>query len=414
MATQRDYYDILGVPRGAGDDEIKKSFRKLAQQWHPDVNTSTEADVRFKEINEAYQVLSDPQRRQAYDMFGHAATGAAAGGGFDPFGTGGSASGGGFQGFGDLFDTLFGAASGGARRPRVPTGADLRYDLRLTFAESINGAEKEIDFGSLARCDTCSGSGAEPGTSPTTCLKCTGTGELRNVRQTMLGQMVSVTPCDRCHGTGKIVESPCHTCHGEGRVERRRKLRVTVPAGIDDGHQIRLSGEGEAAPRGGVPGNLYVVAHVAAHPELRRQETELFYDLSLSITQAALGARIRVPTADAEEEVEIKPGTQAGTEIRLRGKGVPHLRRQGSRGDVHVLVDVHVPNRLTARQRALLEELAGEFGEVDDEPEATGASEAGAGSGGQTDAPTGAAPSKRARRRAHKNGIRDRIRDVIS
>ena len=413
MATQRDYYDILGVPRGAGDDEIKKAFRKLAQQWHPDVNTSTEADVRFKEINEAYQVLSDPQRRQAYDMFGHAATGGAAGGGFDPFGTGfgGSASGG-FQGFGDLFDTLFGAAGGGARRPRVPTGADLRYDLRLTFAESISGAEKEIEFGSLARCETCSGTGAEPGTTPTTCLKCTGTGELRNVRQTMLGQMVSVTPCDRCRGTGKIVESPCQTCHGEGRVERRRKLRVTVPAGIDDGHQIRLSGEGEAAPRGGVPGNLYVVAHVAAHPELRRQETELFYDLSLSITQAALGSRVTVPTADGEEEVEIKPGTQAGTEIRLRGKGVPHLRRQGSRGDVHVLVDVHVPNRLTARQRALLQELATEFGEVDDEPEA--AADAGNEATGQADAAAGAGRPKRAGRRRRKNGIRDRIRDAIS
>ena len=415
MATQRDYYDILGVPRGAGDDEIKKAFRKLAQQWHPDVNTSEEADLRFKEINEAYQVLSDPQRRQAYDMFGHAATGGAAGGGFDPFGAGGfgGAAGGGFQGFGDLFDTLFGAAGGGARRPRVPTGADLRYDLRLTFAESISGAEKEIEFGSLARCETCSGSGAEPGTSPVTCPKCSGTGELRNVRQTMLGQMVSVTPCDRCRGTGRIVETPCHTCHGEGRVEKRRKLRVTVPAGIDDGHQIRISGEGEAAPRGGVPGNLYVVAHVTAHPQLRRQETELFYDLSLSITQAALGARVNVPTADGEEEVEIKAGTQAGTEIRLRGKGVPHLRRQGSRGDVHVLVDVHVPNRLTSRQRALLEELAGEFGEVDDEPATADGAEAAA-EAGTADSATGATRSKRAQRRRRKNGIRDRIRDAIS
>src|SRR5687768_9507350 len=341
MATQRDFYDILGVPRGASDDEIKRSFRRLAQQWHPDVNTSAEADSRFKEINEAYQVLSDPQRRQAYDMFGHAAAGAT---GFDPFGAGGAAGGfsGGFQGFGDLFDTLFGGAAGGGRRPRTPTGADLRYDLRLTFAESISGADKEIEFTSLARCETCDGSGAEPGTTPITCPKCQGSGELRNVRQTMLGQIINVTLCDRCRGTGQIVETPCHTCSGDGRVQRKRKLRVTVPAGIDDGHQIRLSGEGEAAPRAGAPGNLYVVAHVVAHPQLRRQDTELFYELSLSITQAALGARVRVPTADGEEVIEIRPGTQAGSEIRLRGRGVPHLRRTGSRGDLHVEVDVRV------------------------------------------------------------------------
>src|SRR5687768_2628189 len=306
MATQRDYYDILGVPRTAADDDIKRAFRKLAQQWHPDVNTSTEADTRFKEINEAYQVLSDPQRRQAYDMFGHAATGGAAGG-FDPFGAGGF-GGGNFTGFGDLFDTLFGGTTGAGRRPRTPTGADLRYDLRLTFEEAIAGAEKEIEFTSLARCDTCAGTGAEPGTQAITCTRCQGAGELRNVRQTMLGQVINVTVCDRCRGAGKIVETPCHTCHGDGRVERKRTLRVTVPAGIDDGHQIRLSGEGEAAPRGGVPGNLYVVAHVMAHPKLRRQDTELFYDLPLSITQAALGARVQVPTADGEEEIEVRPG----------------------------------------------------------------------------------------------------------
>ena len=402
MATQRDYYDILGVPRGAGDDEIKRSFRKLAQQWHPDVNTSVEADIRFKEINEAYQILSDPQRRQAYDMFGHAAAGA--GQGFDPF------AGGGFQGFGDLFDTLFGGAAGGGRRPRTPSGSDLRYDLRLTFAESIAGSEKQIVFTSLARCETCSGTGAEPGTQPSTCPKCQGSGELRNVRQTMLGQMINVSVCDRCRGTGNIVETPCHTCRGDGRVERKRTLHVTVPAGIDDGHQIRLSGEGEAAPRGGAPGNLYVVAHVTAHPKLRRQDTELYYDLSLSITQAALGARVSVPTADGEEEVEIRPGTQAGAEIRLRGRGVPHLRRSTSRGDVHVLVDVRIPSRLTARQRELLQLLAAEMGEGpegDEEVEAAPDGKAGA----TTDDAT---RPKRGRRRARRPGLRDRLRDVIS
>jgi molecular chaperone DnaJ len=401
MATQRDFYDILGVPRGASDDEIKRSFRRLAQQWHPDVNTSAEADARFKEINEAYQVLSDPQRRQAYDMFGRAGVGGA---GFDPFG---GAGGQGFSGFGDIFDAFFGGAAAGARRPRVPTGADLRYDLELTFAESISGTEKEIEFTSLARCETCSGSGAEPGTQPTNCPKCGGTGELRQVRSTMLGQMINVSPCDRCRGTGKIVESPCHTCRGDGRVERKRNLRVTIPAGIAEGHQVRLSGEGEGAPRGGVPGNLYVVVHVAPHPQLRRQETELFYELPLSITQAALGARVRVPTATGSEEIEIKAGTQPGAEIRLRGRGVPHLRRPDSRGDLHVLVDVKVPQRLSARQRELLEQLSAELGEVE---EATD-SDAGAG----TDSTAGAAkPRKSGRRRGRQPGLRDRLRDAIS
>jgi molecular chaperone DnaJ len=399
MATQRDYYDILGVPRGAGDEDIKRAFRKLAQKWHPDVNTSAEADLRFKEINEAYQVLSDPQRRQAYDMFGRAGVGVGTEGS-DPFG----AYQGGFGGFSDLFDAFFGGATAGARRPRVPTGADLRYDLQLTFAESISGADKEIEFSSLARCDTCNGNGAEPGSEPVTCPRCSGSGELRHVRSTMLGQMINVTTCDRCRGTGKIVEKPCPTCRGDGRIERKRKLRVAIPAGIDEGHQVRLSGEGEAAPRGGVPGNLYVVVHVAAHPQLRRQDTELFYGLPLSITQAALGARIEVPTADGKEEIEVKPGTQAGSEIRLRGRGVPHLRRPDSRGDLHILVDIRVPQRLSARQRELLEQLAIELGEVEsDEPvEATDAG---------PDAPR---RPKATRRRARRPGLRDRLRDAIS
>jgi molecular chaperone DnaJ len=403
MATQRDYYDVLGVPRGAADDDIKRSFRKLAQQWHPDVNTSKEADARFKEINEAYQVLSDPQRRQAYDMFGHAA-GAAGAGGFDPFGGAGGQAGG-FQGFGDIFDAFFGGAAAGGRRPRVPTGADLRYDIQITFAESITGAEKEIEFTSLTKCETCGGDGAEPGTEPITCPKCHGTGELRSIRSTMLGQIVNVVACDRCKGTGKIVETPCHTCKGDGRVERKHKLQVTIPAGIDDSHQIRLTGEGEAAPRGGVPGNLYVVVHVTPHPQLRRRDTELYYELLLSITQAALGARVSVPTADGSEEIEIKAGTQTGSEIKLRGKGVPHLRRQNSRGDLHVMVQVRVPSRLSARQRELLEELAVELGEVEPEGADVAAAD-GAGAGNQ-------AP-RAGRMRGRKRGLSDRLRDAIS
>ena len=390
MATSRDYYDILGVPKGASDDDVKKAFRRLAQQWHPDVNSSPDAEEKFKEINEAYQILSDPQRRQAYDTFGRAGVGGSGAGpeGYGPFG--------GFSGFGDIFDAFFGqGATQGQRRGRPPSGADLRYDLKLTFDEAIHGAEKEISFNAQGRCDTCDGSGAEAGSSPASCPQCNGTGELRQVRSTMLGQMVNVTTCGRCRGQGRIVEKPCATCRGDGRTDRRRTLRVSVPAGIDDGHQIRLSGEGEAGPRGGTAGNLYVVAHVQPHPVLKREDTELYYEMPVSITQAALGARVAVPTPDGQDHVDIKPGTQHGTEIRLRGKGVPHLRRAGLKGDLHVLVDIQVPTRLSARQRELLQEFAEESGETDAAP------------------PPGPGPKPSGRNR-RKRGLTDRLKDAIS
>lgn len=357
MTTQRDYYDILGVERGASDADIKKAFRKLAQQWHPDVNRDAGSDERFKEINEAYQVLSDPQRRQAYDMFGRAGVGGAAGG----FDAGGAA---GFGAFSDLFDAFFGgSAAGGVRRGRPAVGSDLRYDLRISFEESIRGTEKEIDFPVLDRCLTCSGSGAKAGTAAQTCPQCNGRGEIRHTRQTMLGQMVNVVTCPRCRGEGKVVETPCDDCSGDGRKQRSKRLRIAVPAGIDDGHQIRLSGEGEAGPRGGPPGSLYVAIHVAAHPQLRREGTELYHELDLSISQATLGTTVRVPTADGEEDLEIKAGTQPGTEIRLRGRGAPHLRRAGARGDLHVLVDVRIPTKLSKEQREALEAFAAASGE---------------------------------------------------
>jgi molecular chaperone DnaJ len=232
-----DYYATLGVDRDAGDAEIKKAFRRLAQQWHPDVSSDPAAAERFKELNEAYQVLSDPERRQRYDLFGAAGVEADVAAGF-----------GGMPGFADIFDAFFGGATGAARRGRPAAGSDLRYDLRITFEEAVLGTEKEIDFPVLGRCEACGGSGAKPGTEPTTCPQCNGRGEVRMVRQTMLGQMVSVTTCPRCHGEGRIVETPCETCHGDGRTERRRTLRITIPAGIDEGHQIRLANEGEAGP----------------------------------------------------------------------------------------------------------------------------------------------------------------------
>jgi molecular chaperone DnaJ len=359
MTAERDLYDVLGVERSATDADIKRAFRKLAQQWHPDVNKEPDAHDRFKEINEAYQVLSDPQRRQAYDMFGRAGLGGSGGG--DPFG--GAA---GFGGFADIFDAVFGGGmAGAARRARPTQGSDLRYDLRITFEEAILGAEKEIEFPVLGRCETCSGTGAKAGSTPVQCPQCNGRGEIRQVRQTMLGQMVNVAPCPRCRGEGKVIEDPCETCRGEGRTERRRSLRVTIPPGIDEGHQIRLTNEGEVGPRGGAPGSLYVAVHVAPHPTLSREGTELYYEADLSIVQAALGTKLQVPTVEGEPaEVDIKPGTQPGTEIRLRGRGVPHLRRASARGDLHVIANVVVPGKLTKRQRELLEAYAKEAGEV--------------------------------------------------
>jgi molecular chaperone DnaJ len=353
--TERDLYEVLGVSRSASDAEIKRAFRKLAQQWHPDVNKDPEAPARFREASEAYQILSDPERRQRYDTFGRVGVeGGAAGAGFEGFG-----------GFSDIFDAFFGgAATASVRRGRPQPGADLRYDLRITFEEAVKGVEKEVEFRVLGPCETCSGSGAKPGTDPVTCPQCEGRGEVRSVRQTMLGQMVNVSACPRCRGEGKIVETPCETCRGDGRTERKRSLRVTIPAGIDEGHQIRLTNEGEVGPRGGAPGSLYVAVHVAPHAQLKRDGTELYYEAQVSIAQAALGTTLLVPTVDGEEEVEVKPGTQPDTEIRLRGKGVPHLRRTGVRGDLHVLVDVVVPRKLTKKQRELLEAYAREADEA--------------------------------------------------
>ena len=354
MAVKRDYYEVLGVPRDASDEEIKRSYRRAAQRHHPDIDSSDGAEQRFKELNEAYRVLSDRQRRTAYDMFGHAGVDGAstgAGGGF----------GGGFGPFGDIFDAFFGGSPAGARgRRRVVAGADLRYDLTIEFAEAVAGVTREINFPTLVQCSTCEGSGAEPGSQPEKCPECNGTGEKRRVAQTILGQMVNITACPRCNGEGSIVSTPCQVCRGEGRIREQRTLKVDVPAGIDSGQRIAIEGQGEAGPRGGPPGDLYVAVTVREHASLLRRGTELYYELPVSFPQAALGASLEIPTVEGAEQLAVPAGTQGGTEIRLRGRGVPRLRGLG-RGDLHVIVTVVVPHKPSKRERELLKEL-GEVG----------------------------------------------------
>ncbi len=350
MTVKRDYYEVLGVARGASEDEIKRSFRRLAQRHHPDVDTTDGAEERFKELNEAYRVLSDRQRRQAYDMFGHAGVDAAAGGGgFDGFG-------GGFGPFGDIFDAFFGGTPNGRRGRRVVAGSDLRYDMTIEFAEAVTGVTREITFQTLVRCSICTGTGVEPGTEPERCPECNGSGEKRRVSQTILGQMVNIVACPRCGGEGRIVTHPCEACTGSGRVNEERRIEVSVPAGIETGQRIALEGQGEAGPRGGPPGDLFVVVSVKEHPQLVRRGTELFFQLPITFPQAALGATLSVPTVEGSEEVQVPAGTQSGHEIRLRGRGVPRLRGNG-RGDLHVIVTPVVPHKLSKRERELLSQL---------------------------------------------------------
>ncbi len=350
MATKRDYYDVLGVPRDASDEEIKRAFRRAAQQLHPDVDATDGAEIRFKELNEAYRILSDRQRRTAYDMFGHSGVDGASAGGFEGFG-------GGFGPFGDIFDAFFGGSPAGARqRRRVVAGSDLRYDLTIEFAEAISGVTREISFPTLVRCAHCEGSGGEPGHEPETCPECNGTGERRRVSQTILGQMVNITACPRCGGEGRIMSVPCTVCHGEGRLRQERKVQVVIPQGIDSGQRIALEREGEAGPRGGPPGDLYVQVTVREHPSLLRRGTELFYELPVTFPQATLGATLEIPTVEGSEGIEVPAGTQSGTEVRLRGRGVPRLRGAG-RGDLHVIVTVVVPPKPSKQERDLLKQL---------------------------------------------------------
>jgi molecular chaperone DnaJ len=365
MTEKRDYYEVLGVPRTASKDEIKDAYRKLALQYHPDRNKAPDAEEKFKEISEAYAVLSDAEKREQYDMLGHA--------GFDQrytredifrgadFDSIFRDLGFGF-GFGDLFNIFFGRRGFGEQEyEERPRGQDLAYSLEITLENAAQGTEKEIDIPRTERCDVCKGTGAAPGSAPRQCPKCQGTGRIRNVRKSGFATFVQVTPCPTCRGEGSIIDTLCKRCRGSGLIEVERKITVKIPPGIDDGYQLRLQGEGETPAHGGAPGDLYVQIHVAPHRYFRRRGDDLLYDLEISYPQAALGAEAKVPTLDGETKLTIQPGTQFGEILKLKDKGMPRLRGYG-RGDLLVRVGIVVPEKLTEKQRALLGQLATELG----------------------------------------------------
>lgn len=365
----RDYYDILGVSKGADTKEIKSAFRKLARQYHPDVSQEPDAEEKFKEINEAYEVLSNDEKRARYDRFGHAGVNGAAGGGYSA-----SAAGFGFEDIFDIFNSTFGGAGGGSRRRSPGAGSDRRVDVTIDFEEAVFGVEKEIEFQRLDVCEVCDGSGAEGDSEPTTCATCSGTGEVRQVQQTFLGSMVRVTTCPTCGGRGTVISNPCNNCDGAGRKRQKTVLNVKIPAGVREGLQIQVRGEGDAGERQAPAGNLYVVVHVKDHKFFKRKENDIILDISINIAQATLGDKIRVDTVDGKVELSIPPGTQTGKVFRLRGKGIPRLRSDGTnsgRGDQLVYVQVETPIQLSDKQRELFEELADTFGK-DITPQPTG------------------------------------------
>ena len=351
--ADRDYYDILGVGRGVGEEDIRKAFRKKAMEFHPDRNKSAGAEDKFKEINEAYQVLSDSNKRAQYDRFGKAGVGANSGSGqpFDGFD--------GFGGFGDIFDSFFGSSSG--RRRQSQRGSDLQHRVVLSFEESVFGAEREVDLTRLEDCGTCSGAGNDPGTPLETCNTCKGNGQVRRAQRSVFGQFTQVITCTGCQGRGSIVKTPCSNCRGGGKERMTRKIAVDIPAGVESGMQVRLTGEGDAGSEGGGTGNLYVYIDVQEHQYFDREGSDLTYILPVNIAEAALGAQKAVPTLDGnDEELKLPQGTQPGTEFRIKGKGVPHLHGN-RRGDLRVTVDVRVPGSLDSRQQELLQELSKSF-----------------------------------------------------
>lgn len=352
MAPKRDYYEVLGVPRTASKEEIKKAFRALARKYHPDVNKEPDAEARFKEINEAYSVLSDDDQRARYDRFGHVAVDESVG--FS-----------GFPGFEEIFADFFGGFRTTTQRARRRRGRDLSYSLTIDFEEAVFGVQKEIEITREETCPICAGSGAEPGTSPRRCPECNGVGEVQQVRQTLLGSMIYTNVCPRCQGRGEVVDTPCRHCRGTGRARVSRRLKVSIPPGIDDGMQVLLNGQGEPGDPGTRSGDLYVQVNVRPHPYFRRRNHDILLELTINVAQAALGDKVKVPTVEGEQELVIPAGTQSGKVLRMPGLGVPRLRRDGTsagRGDQLVVVDVEIPTKLTDQQRRLLEELGETLG----------------------------------------------------
>jgi molecular chaperone DnaJ len=359
MPEKRDYYEVLGVSRDATKEEIKKAYRKLALKYHPDRNKTPEAEEKFKEISEAYGVLSDDTKRQQYDRFGHAGIDGRYSaedifGGIDFGDIFGDIFGGGGLG-GSIFDMFF--RGGGARRTGPRRGSDLRVDLDITLEEAAKGVETKVSYPRAETCDKCGGSGAREGTSPRTCPTCHGTGQQRFAKRTPFGQFTSVTTCNQCRGEGTVIDTPCGECHGRGLVQRTRKVKVNIPPGVDTGSRLRVPGEGEAGEKGGPPGDLYVVIHVKPHPVFTRRGNDIITEIPITISQAVLGAEVTAPTLNGKAKLKIPPGTQSGTVFRLKGKGIPSLRGFG-RGDEHVMVKVDIPRKLTKEQRRIFEELA--------------------------------------------------------
>lgn len=364
MATEIDYYELLEVERSADDRTIKASYRRLAMQFHPDRNPGDhQAEAKFKAISEAYDCLKDPQKRAAYDRFGHAAFKNGGPGGFGGGGRGGAD----FADLGDIFETIFGNAFGGGGRQQPRRGADLRYDLEVTLEEAFHGKEAQVSVEVSVACDSCEGSGAEPGTTKRMCNLCNGRGKVRAQQ----GLFVIERPCPTCHGHGQVIENPCRACRGEGRVDKLQGLDVTVPPGVDNGTRIRLAGKGEAGPQGAPAGDLYIFVHVKPHSVFQREGTALFTEVPISFSTAALGGSIDIPGLDGEvTTIEIPAGIQSGKQLRQRGAGMPVLQSRG-RGDLVVEIKVETPTRLTKEQKAILEQFrATETG--DECPESAG------------------------------------------
>ena len=357
--AKRDYYEVLGVSKNATEEEIKKAFRKLARQYHPDVNQENDkdAEAKFKEANEAYSMLSDPQKRAAYDNYGHAASdpnfGAGAGGFNGDFG---------FEGVGDIFDMFFGGGRSSRPKSGPQRGNDLRYDMEISLEEAAFGKDRTIEIPRAETCPTCKGNRAKPGTPIKSCANCNGTGQVQVTQSTAFGRFVNVRNCEKCHGEGKTIETPCSDCAGSGRVRKTRKIEVKIPAGVENGSRLRVAGEGEAGLKGGSSGDLYIYIFVKAHSKFERQGDDIISEIKLSVTQASLGTVVLIDTLDGKVELRIPEGTQHGTTFRMKGHGVTHLRTHG-RGDHHVRVKLNIPTKLSNEQRDLLKRLALSWGE---------------------------------------------------